>query len=160
MGKHFITATLVIAGMLLTACAQPNGSPGRFEAPADGVTWEWRSNGAFPKTVVLTLNHDKSATLETWDTRQASDLEASYRIETGGARWIHGRQFVTFSGRVEQPLEIEVQPDGTLSAWWLPAGKWSTVFEGDRDEPPAVEPDMKMQRVFSPEWRTRPVDIP
>lgn len=160
MGKHFISVLAAIACALMAACAQPSG-PGYFSAPqADGISWKWRSNDAFPRTVVLTLHHGYGATLETWDALQASGSEASYRIETGDVGWVYGHQLVTFNGREQQPLEIHNEPDGSLSAWWHPAGQWSASFANAAEDPPATEPDMRMQRVYSPESSPRPVDLP
>ncbi|GAB2179370.1 hypothetical protein [Dongia sp. agr-C8] len=147
MGKHFISALFAIACLLLAACAQP-GDPPRVPVQAsNAMSWEWQSQGAFQRTVVLTLYQDSTALYETWGPLDSSDPNAaSYRSETGRIPWPGWERAIEFDDGQQAPLRIKIETDGTLSAWWLPAG--------DLDAP-----DMAMRPIRGHAKGIRPIDL-
>jgi hypothetical protein len=152
MGRYLLRAVATIACALLTACVQPSDpseEPSQVQMqPVQGASWEWQSKGAFPRAVALTMFDGSSALYETWGPLNSSDPQAaSYRSKTGRVQWEGWDKVIAFDDGEQTLLRIKIETDGTLSAWWLPAG------ESDA-------PNMTMLPIRGHAKGIRPIDLP
>jgi hypothetical protein len=164
MGKHFISALVAIACALLAACTPASESPKTSAAPsAEGTSWEWHSNGALPKTVVLTLYPGDRATIETWTALSSDGVDrsdASYTIDTGHIRWYWLDGSLTFDDGQLPSLDVSWREDGVIIARWNSSATAYLETHGPNADPSqSMTPDMEMRPVFSSAARSRPVDV-